>query len=295
MGMKKTYSAFLLIALLLSSTGCVRKLTDAELPDYVRRIVVNGIVSNDSVISVEVSSTGDPYKFNDLPKILTTADVALTINDGFAPMTYDTSLGRYVSDRSVATGDKVYMTFKYPLYQEATVRVTVPPVLKDLRSGYVPEGGFDINGLKSDLLQLTFTDNPLARNYYAIRFFYYNEFSQEFLPFEFPPTDPSLVSATTFQLNDGAYVIKDDLFNGKERTISVVAPRGLVAGNTDIKYLVQIVTLTEDYWTYLESLNRYNGSSSGSGLFNNGVVVHSNITNGLGILGAQFVQSDTIR
>ena len=294
MARTKTY---LLLAMLITAgfISCQSQLTSDELPEFVRRIVVNGVLSNDSAINFEISASGNPYRNDVRPEIISDAILLLEVNDQEVPAIYNETSRRYESSSTVNAGDKVSVSVSHSKILSAAATVYMPSSLAFFKTELVPDGGKDINGLTSDRLDIQIQDAQNINNYYNVRFFYYNELSQEFLPFDFPVTDQSLLATSTFKLDDGTYVIKDELFRGKMKTISVVPPLGLVIGNTDIKYLVQVISLSEDYWRYLETRDRSKDEFSGSGLFNSGVIVHSNISGGLGILGTQLVESDTIR
>lgn len=294
--MKKYHFNYLIafVTAVFFTAGCQQLLPEDELPEFVRRIVVNGVLSNDSTISMEISASGNPYKTDIRPEILSDAQLILQINDVTVPISFNATSQRYESASSVNAGDKVHISVSHDNILSAVATVYMPPNLATYHTKLVPNGGTDINGLSSDRLDVVIQDDKAARNYYNLRFFYYDELATEYIPFDFPVRDQSMLAASTFKLDDGTYIIKDDLFNGKLKTVSVVAPLGLVAGNTDIKYLVQVISLSEDYWLYLETLSR-SGSNSDSRLFNNGVVVQSNIAGGLGILATQLVESDTIR
>ncbi len=87
------------------------------------------------------------------------------------------------------------------------------------------------------------------------------------------------------------------MFDGSKAEIGVIPEYGLVLGNTDIKYMVQLEALSEDLYKYIRSKNLYNES-----LLNDApninlppVSIHSNIQDGLGIFAGSVMAADTIR
>ena len=71
--------------------------------------------------------------------------------------------------------------------------------------------------------------------------------------------------------------------------MSTVAPSGLVSSNTDNKYLIEFSHISNDFFEYYRSIQRAQDAQeiSFQGGYNNAVVIHSNIKNGLGILATQ--------
>ena len=84
-------------------------------------------------------------------------------------------------------------------------------------------------------------------------------------------------------------IFSDELFNGSNKVITTVAPSGIVSSNTGDKYKVEFSHISNDFFEYYRSLQRAQDSKeiSFQGGYNNAVVVHTNIKNGLGILATQ--------
>ena len=99
------------------------------------------------------------------------------------------------------------------------------------------------------------------------------------------------------KLNDGGFLFNDVLFNGQTKKIEAVPPGGLVAANSDVLYLIELRSVTRDFYNYYKTLQQYRDRDDlqQAGPFGSAVIVHSNITNGLGAFIASNVESDTIR
>jgi hypothetical protein len=153
---------------------------------------------------------------------------------------------------------------------------------------YTEKGGIDTSGNKGDLLQVSFQDEAGKDNYYKINVYYWNQTIGQWIPINFDKRDPSLAEYNSFLLNDAGVLFSDELFNGNQKTINIVTTSGLVSSNTGDKYLIELASINKDFFSYYRSLQRAQDAKeiSFDGGYNNAVVIHSNITNGLGILGA---------
>lgn len=279
-------------------SGCQRLIDPADLPEFVQKIVVNVVSSNVEGSAMEVSLTSSPYDSTDFPTIIEDAEIQFKVNGQTRVFNYNPVSSKYENSSTYQPGDQLVFTVALPNKSTVSSSAIMPAKLDNLQSNLVVNGGTDPNGHEADLVSLTFTDDASGPNYYLLHFYYYSESVQLFLPFELSTSDAILTSPQTIRTNDGGYLFGDETFNGKERTFSVVAPAGLVETNTDIKYLVQVQSLSRDYYVYLKTLQDFRDSQDNSGgttTLGSAVVVHSNIAGGLGIFGARTVSADTLR
>ena len=296
--MKNLLYIFILIApWLLISCGNERPIPSSQLPEYTDQLIVNSVLSNTENISIYVGKSANAYS-DSVPTRYDNVDVQLVANGNTVSVQYDNNTNRFVANRKPVPGQtyEVTVTDNAGVLSTANARSRMPeePVSKSVR--YVENGAVDINGNPSDLLSLTWTDVS-GNNYYIAHFYYYSEVADLYLPFDFAMTDETLSDPETVELNDGGYLFNDKLFNGREKTISVVPPGGLVAGNSDVLYLIELQTVTSDYYQYITTLQKFRDQQDfqESGPFGSAVIVHSNINNGLGVFLTTTLASDTIR
>ncbi len=90
-------------------------------------------------------------------------------------------------------------------------------------------------------------------------------------------------------------VFNDDLFDGKEHTISVY-PLSYRSPLYDVfefnEVHIELHSISEDYYLYAKSLGQYNFSKNDE--FAEPVLVHNNIKNGLGVFGAYSISKQII-
>ena len=282
---------------LLISCGNERPIPSSQLPEYTDQLIVNSVLSNTENISIYVGKSANAYS-DSVPTRYDNVDVQLVANGNTVSVQYDNNTNRFVANRKPVPGQsyEVTVTDNAGVLSTTNARSRMPeePVSKSVR--YVENGAVDINGNPSDLLSLTWTDVS-GNNYYIAHFYYYSEVADLYLPFDFAMTDETLSHPETVELNDGGYLFNDKLFNGREKTISVVPPGGLVAGNSDVLYLIELQTVTSDYYQYITTLQKFRDQQDfqESGPFGSAVIVHSNINNGLGVFLTTTLASDTIR
>lgn len=278
--------------------ACETPIDQGDLPDFVQKIVVNVVNSNTASSAIEVSLTASPYDSIDFPELVDDAIVQFKVNGVVKPFSFNSSTGKYENPSTYKAGDQLQLSVSLQNKSLVSAAATMPSKLEGQFSSLTVDGGVDVNGTTADLLTLSFDDNPTENNYYLMHFYYYSEFAGLFLPFEMATSDAILNSPQTIRTNEGGFVFADETFNGRKRTFSVVAPAGIVENNSDIKYLVEISALSRDYYVYLKTLQDFRDAQDNAGAattLGSAVVVHSNISGGLGIFGARTSSSDTLR
>ena len=256
-----------------------------ELLDYSDKIVVNGIVDNSNSISIQLTNSIAAFD-TVVPSLVKDASVKMTYQSTQVSLTYDLFSNKYIAPDIIDAGEPIALEISHPDYPRVTSVIKLPAALS--ASGKLVEnGGIDTGGNVSDLVSITFQDKAGEKNYYRINFYYLNETINEYIPSVLNTTDPSLAEYNTYRLNDASLLFTDDLFDGQSKTITTVPRGGLVSGNSGDKYLFELSSITEDLYKYYRSLQRAKDAKeiSFNAGYNNAVVIHSNIKNGLGILG----------
>jgi Domain of unknown function (DUF4249) len=273
----------------------VDEIPDSELPDFVDKIVINASFDNINRMEIEVSNSAWAYT-SDLPEIVDDADLILTSEAGDVPLTYNSSSRSYQASGPATIGETYTLIASRKNYQTIRASCTIPEKVSNKQVGFVEDGGVDVDGNKADKVFIRFQD-PAGQNFYTIHFYYYSSSADLFIPFDFPLTDATLKSPATLKLLDGGYLLNDDLFSGQLKEFAVVPPRGLGSTNPGIKYLVELRSISEDYYKYQRTLQQYRDQqdTQNNGPFGSAVIVHSNILSGLGAFISSTLESDTLR
>lgn len=271
------------------------KLKLSELGDYNNKLVVNGVIVSNENVEIEVSHSVSTTR-DDTIRPIENADVVLTHNGTNINLTYNFGDKNYQAPISPQSGDQFQLDVRADGYFFVNASATIPPSLS-ANAEIIPEGGLDTSGIPSDLVQVSFQDAAGVRNYYKINFFYYNKTIGQFIPMGFTINDPDLAEFSRSRLNDGSMLFTDELFDGEAKTLGTVATFGLVATNPGDKYMIVLENISEDLYRYFNTLQsakdaKGNGFANG---FNGAVVIHSNIKNGLGILGTSYISRNVLQ
>lgn len=195
----------------------------------------------------------------------------------------------YVSNVIGNAGESLSIKIKHSDFNLSVSSTVAFPVSVGATANLTVEGGLDTSGLPGDLIQIAFNDPSNQSNYYRLKIYYLSQTTGIWIPLAFTKSDPSLTGYNSYILNDASVIFSDELFNGSNKVISTVAPSGIVSSNTGDKYKVEFSHISNDFFEYYRSLQRAQDSKeiSFQGGYNNAVVVHTNIKNGLGILATQ--------
>jgi hypothetical protein len=289
---------FILIILSVFLTSCDEEIPIDKIDPYTEKLVVNEYFNNLEPFTIEISTSKNAYK-TPIPTILDSSQVKVVLLENGIPMPllYNAFDKIFYTSTNPASNKKYELSVSSNGYNTVHTLGTLPDNISSKTALYIEDGGIDMEGNTSDLLKLTFKDDENTKDYYKLNFFYYSELAKVFTAFDFDEND-ILSAVSTIKARDGGYLFSDESFNGKMKTFTAIPPSGIVAGNTDIKYLIQIQRLSDDFWKYNTTLEQYRGGTtggSGSNIFGGAVVVYSNIKNGLGIFAGSNIESDTLR
>ena len=261
--------------------------------DYQEKIVVNAVIDADQNVSIELTDSRSVLDSN-FYGLVDDAVVELTSVNGTDKLTFDLFSEQYILNKSFVSGSSLSLSISHPDLPNARSVIRIPDNI-DATSDLVVEGATDSAGNKLDVLQISFSDEAQIENYYKINVYYFSTGASSWIPLNFDKSDPSLADYNSYTLNDAGVLFADDLFNGKDKTISMVMPFGLVSSNPGDKYRIDLSSISKDYFKYYTSLQRAQDAKeiTFNGGYNNAVVIHSNIDGGLGILGAQSTSINT--
>ncbi|NUM30699.1 MAG: DUF4249 domain-containing protein [Bacteroidetes bacterium] len=290
---------YLLISIALFG-GCEEEIPIEQLNTYTEKLVVNEVFNNHTPFSIQISNSKSAY-YDKNPEILGPETITeINLKDGdnnVIPLTFDQFSRTYFSGELPLPGKSYKLLINSKNFTNVNSTGFLPLKINNMNSTWIENGGIDMQGNKSDLLKVTFTDDKNSKDYYKINFMYYSELVDKFNSFEFKLND-ILSAVSTIKTRDGGLLFSDETFNGESKTITAIPPAGLVKANTTYKYLISIEKLSSEYWKYYTSLEMYRGGSSGSSgtdLFRGATVIYSNINNGLGIFAGTSIKADTLK
>lgn len=287
----------ILVCSALSLCACLQDTIQPDiLQDYDPKLVLNGTFGTDSELFI-IARPSVSILDTTFPTGLDNVKITYTTSKGDkGSFIYDLLSEGYTSSLKAESGDILRVRGEHPDFPTVFCEVRIPDSVSTSAT-LVPNGGIDTSGLEGDLISLTFFDKPGQKNYYRLQILYWNGFA--FIPILNPRIDPSLAEYNSLRLQDASILFTDDLFDGKEKTTTIVATNGLTFGlpqNQD-KYKIEFASLSSDYYEYFASLDRAVKAKEVTfqGGFNNAVVIHSNVNNGLGILATEWRSDITLK
>lgn len=300
---------FLSISILAFFVQSCQTVVDVELPEPENKLVVNCLFAQDSTFYFQISHTAtilDP----DSIEIIKDASIKLTSSDGEEETL--TELGTY------------YLQFEEKQYYKSnmratsgityTIEVSHPDYKTVIAQAEVPEGitiqGIDTstivdNGYEVYRLDITFED-PIGTNYYDVKLHYatvspiYDEqgniiaYAPMVTPVYYYPANENLLTG-----NAGT-AFSDVFFEGQRFKLNLNVDKyyfeNSFFGDTTSQsfpgiLLIELRTISEDYFLYEQSLNKYFVAEGDP--FAQPVQVTTNIDGGLGIFAGYGVSIDT--
>ncbi len=298
--------SLILVALVFGFAGCT-KYIEFEGDNATPRLVLNGVMLADSVISVTLSNSIG-YLSQDGISRQTNGVVSLRDAEGNLIETLQhLSDGHYEGSTLAAMGATYLITAEHPGFEpvSASDRVPIPvPILSWDTSTVTIENPFE----SGDNLEwrFTFTDPPGEDNFYMIEVLQLDEY---YLGYNYDPNTgetildtiwfPEPILSTVFlssndqvlasendsflgesQVFGEQFFFSDNLFNGLTREFSLrFSDRG--AGTS---FRLRLTSLSHDYYRYRQTVRRFFNTLGDP--FAEPVQVFSNVEGGLGILGS---------
>jgi hypothetical protein len=308
---QKKYYTYILLVFIIILSGCESDY-NLTIPDYGRRIIINGFLSTEDTISVQISESKfilDPLNYY---KPLKNPTVQLWIDNqytedlqcrySFSPLSqYKIDSITYLSRYKPLAGSTYSIKVIYPGFPEASATVKMP--------GLVPIDRIDTVLMANHFdkqYSLTFKDSEVETNYFFIKFFLTRLrlgascdttiFKSEW---DFKPE---------FLYNE-KFIFSDKQFNGKAAQVSYIIPSlvqditfnfssiGHDCSNTNInktayrKMYVKLYSCSEEFYLYYKSVRTT--IERGDDVFYEPVKVYSNVKNGYGILAGYTVYIDS--
>lgn len=281
--MKKILIISAFVALLAS---CTKEIA-LNLPSYSSKLVVNGEFDSDNTIALTISrSMPILQKIDSTGFLIKDATVKIYENGIYFGDAVYTG-GKYTLNKKPSDSKTYAIEVTSPVYPKAVANLIMPDKVI-MTASYTDSVGLDKDGFKVGQVKLTFNDNGLVNNYYKMLIRWYNAPALEWSPMPIKSGDVIFLNNT--KLNDGSYIFSDRTFQGKTKTLYFETSSAMGTGTP--KFEISLKTFNEDFYNYLRQVDNY--SQSGNGVSAEAVIMRSNVTNGLGMVGGVSNAKDTI-
>jgi len=317
--LKKMKQIIIIFAIILSVSSCkMKKKIDIDIDDTERHIVVNGIITKDSLITVRISKSQGILDDKKI-EYLTSAKVKLYKNDIFVEEIQHTDTGFYKSTVYPQIGVTYEINVDYDPLKSVIAATSLfePNNIIKTDTSMQREGAYIYNendGYYEDdedassyniKFKIKIKDKTGTNDFYFLAlsvlnpaydyeppfsFLGYSEISQVF------NTDDPVIKDNNqeFTLN-GNYGVafNDEMFKNSEYTLSLSSSfYKNNYENEDTYIIVKLLTISQDIYRYIISHNL--NEQVGGDPFAQPVQVYSNVENGLGLFSGYTVYTDTL-
>jgi len=309
----------IILAIALSVYSCkMKKKIDIDIPDTERHIVVNGIMTKDSLIKVRISKSQGIFE-NKKIEYLSSAKANLYKDNEFIEEMQHNDLGFYKSTIYPEIGVNYKINVEYnnlkPVNAKAILLEPIKIVKVDTNMQISYAYYYDKEKKKYETdenaknyeikYKIKIKDKIGTNDFYFLAisisepvydyeppysFLKYNEVSQIF-----NTNDPVInKNEQEFMLN-GNYGVtfSDEMFKNSEYTLNLSSSIYKdVYENNDIYIIVKLMTISQDIYRYIISHNL--NEQIGDDPFAQPVQVYSNVENGLGLFSGYTLDADTL-
>ena len=302
----KNFLYFFTFSLLFASCDIV---VDLDIPEHDRVLVVNSILTTDSMINASISHSVGAFDASSISYVNNATvevyedGVLLGEMDEQASLSSDSS-GEldstyvYNFNQNPVAGKIYSYEIVHPDYEAVRAETTVPAVVKLNVNDVTLLSEQDYE--KHYRVRFSFNDAP-EDNFYRLRLRYQNEYYDGFDYFE--SNDASMISSVGVQ-SDGATfygdvaLFDDEMFNGTEKEISIdfFDYNKFFWGEEpdddfETEYTLELTSVSESYYSYIRSLRAHYDNQDQFIFAGEPVQVFTNIENGLGVLGSMSLDT----
>ena len=295
---KSIYLVIITISLLIISC---EKIIDIDIEDKDKKIVVNGILSTDSLVKVNISKSLSILDDKDV-HFINDAIVTLYENDNFIEQLSSLDKGYYSTISFKPTLEKRYkVTVEASGLKSVNAENTIPNTIKINKIDTTTTQLSDETGYSEEKLEcsINFTDPQNENNYYYVFAKAYiptnydnfgNPISYELTNIFFESDDKIIES--TINYGDGI-VFSDKLINGDTYSLKIFISKYNFEQDTNKVYFY-LNSVSKDFYLYAVSYEKHINAIYDP--FVEPVQVYENINNGYGIFTgySSFVDSITI-
>ena len=303
-----------IILVAVVSSGCQDSM---EIPDTGRKIVINGLITNDSLINVRIGTSAYILDFasgtTEQQQDLKGAQVIINQYGHSIDSLFHTHVdfydswnvfipGNYRSRKLAAKeGNEYLITVNAPGLPESTAHTKIPDIVNieriDTTHVILPPGEFvSLNtGLSC---KVRFTDPLNITNYYLLTVNKVPAANSFYNNIEINSKDPVIEETLHSRVIEGI-AFSDKVINGQTYTLSIIIRDEAIAyiqtaqdneGNFLLNF--RLYSIPEEYFTYIKTLNQYE-KNIGNPLADP-VMMFSNVTGGFGMFAGAAVSSVSI-
>lgn len=262
------------------------------------------------MLSNSVSSVRQNFKNSLLPN----ATVEVLVNDSESYlMRYDAEKLCYLSDYVPEEGDRIEVQVEAPDGQKTTATAEIPRKQRiEVLSAEREERALNSDFLEAShytgyvaKLKLNISDPGNESNFYRLKIRCVGDAPSSLLDgyryvYDYYTSGDLIFRDEQLAQKWGGWdacfsdVFDDHLFDGREYTFDVEAyVASFKLATEEIPYyVVELQSISEDYYWYLKSIMRYRISTSD--VLNEGIYIHSNNKGGWGVLGAMDSERHTL-
>ena len=298
----KNFLYFFILSVFFASCDIV---VDLDIPEHKRVLVVNSILTTDSMINTSISHSVGAFDASSISYVNNATvevyedGVLLGNMDEQASLTHDSSGeldSTYVYNfNQKPVAGKIYSyEIVHPDYEAVRASTTVPAAVKLNINDVTLLSEQDYE--KHYRVRFSFNDAS-EDNFYRLRLRNPNRYSG----FDyFESNDASMISSAGIQ-SDGATfygdeaLFDDEMFNGTEKEISIdlfdYKSFWFEEEGIEVQFILELTSVSESYYTYIRSLRAHYNNQDQFIFAGEPVQVFTNIENGLGVLGSMSVDT----
>lgn len=299
--MKKLY---LIVAFLFALSACRQEVQDT-FPEFPQKPVVNALFSADSLLTVNVSLSGN-VNAKDL-QLVDDAVVTLFCDNDTVEVLNCIHGGSYISTEVLKAGHRYTCTVQSPKFHTVTVTDSIPLPAKILGLEFVPNSGVNEEFQSYPALKVTFSNSPQSKMYYhlVLRRVICPEY-QIFGYVDGPLYLEKIVDPVLVNEGLSIPVFSNDLMTDTtyQMYVNFISPEGGSVGGGEFRYykigkfVVELRSISRDFYYFLRYLNLYE-SGRYKADFGHSLTVfnlYSNVPDGYGIFAgySAVVCKDTI-
>jgi hypothetical protein len=280
----------------------LQTVTELDIPDEKKRLVVNCILEKDSLAYATVWQSQNaldfqrPHTHDTAGNFVTRAAVKLYTTGENEISLYLDPQHPYYRSSSLTNGNLYTLEVSAPGYETITATTTIPEPVQiiDVKSDLIPQS--NPHSQRTRIFHVRFKDPAGESNYYALAVTASlrklgNVPGRVPFPLSIFSIDPGFSDEYYKEVyrkpNVGAYsdmniVFNDRLFDGDEHTFSVWTPDGGIGQGNKAEYHIFLKSISEEYYNYRITYNLQKEAKKNP--LAQPIQVYNNISSGLGIL-----------
>ena len=298
----KNFLYFFTFSMLFASCDIV---VDLDIPEHERVLVVNSILTTDSMINASIShsvgafdASSISYVNNATVEVYEDGVLLGEMNEEvsfFYNFLYELDSTYVYNFNHNPVAGKIYSyEIAHPDYEAVRAETTVPAAVKLNVNDVTLLSEEDYE--KHYRVRFSFNDAP-EDNFYRLRLRNPNTYDG----FDyFESNDASMISSAGVQ-SDGATfygdeaLFDDEMFNGTKKEISIdffdYKSFWFEEEGIEVQFILELTSVSESYYTYIRSLRAHYDNQDQFIFAGEPVQVFTNIENGLGVLGSMSVDN----